>query len=141
MAPPEGHPASPSPVLRCPREHGDGVHDLTNGGGENVYPAEVEDALYKHPDVAEAAVIGVPDARWGETVCAIVVAKPGTSPTEQDIIDFVQDKLARFKQPRSVVFTDVLPRNPAGKVLKFELREKFGGATVGEVQHAAQHGD
>jgi len=108
--------------------------DMIISGGENIYPAEVEDCIYKHPDVAEVAVIGVPDPRWGETVCAIVVAKPGTSPTAQDIIDFTQGKLARFKQPRSVVFTDLLPRNPAGKVLKFELRERFGGATVEQVQ-------
>jgi fatty-acyl-CoA synthase len=112
--------------------------DMIISGGENVYPAEVEDCLYKHPDVADVAVIGVPDQRWGETVCAIVVARPGTSPTEQDIIDFTQDKLARYKQPRSVLFTDVLPRNPAGKVLKFELRDRFGGASVAGVQHAAE---
>ncbi len=109
--------------------------DMIISGGENIYPAEVEDCIYKHPDVAEVAVIGVPDQRWGETVCAIVVPKPGTSPTEQDIIDFTQGQLARYKQPRSVVFTDALPRNPAGKVLKFELRERFGGATVEQVQH------
>jgi fatty-acyl-CoA synthase len=108
--------------------------DMIISGGENVYPAEVEDCIYKHPDVAEVAVIGVPDQRWGETVCAIVVAKPGTSPTEQDIKDFSKDKLARYKQPHTVVFTDVLPRNPAGKVLKFELRERFGGASVEQVQ-------
>ncbi len=110
--------------------------DMIISGGENVYPAEVEDAIYKHPDVAEVAVIGVPDQRWGEVVCAIVVARPGSSPTEQDIIDFTQDKLARYKQPRSVMFTEQLPRNPAGKVLKFELREQFGGASVEEVQRA-----
>ncbi len=113
----------------------DRMKDMIISGGENIYPAEVEDALYKHPDIAEVAVIGVPDERWGEVVCAIVVAKPDTSPTEQDIIDFTQDKLARYKQPRSVVFTDALPRNPAGKVLKFELRKRFGGASVEEVQH------
>jgi fatty-acyl-CoA synthase len=112
--------------------------DMIISGGENVYPAEVEDAIYKHPDVAEVAVIGMADQRWGETVCAIVVARPGTAPTERDIVDFVQDKLARYKQPRTVVFTDVLPRNPAGKVLKFELRERFGGAGVEDVQHAAE---
>jgi len=110
--------------------------DMIISGGENIYPAEVEDAIYKHPDVAEVAVIGIPDERWGETVCAIVVAKPGTAPAQQDIIDFTQGKLARYKQPRTVLFTDVLPRNPAGKVLKFELRDRFGGATVEQVQHA-----
>jgi fatty-acyl-CoA synthase len=114
--------------------------DMIISGGENVYPAEVEDAIYAHPDVAEVAVIGVPDARWGETVCAIVVAKPGTSPTEQDVKDFTQGRLARYKQPHTVIFTDVLPRNPAGKVLKFELRERFGGATVADVQQAQAPG-
>jgi len=111
--------------------------DMIISGGENIYPAEVEDCIYKHPDVGEVAVIGVPDARWGETVCAIVVPKQGTSPTEQDIIDFTQGKLARYKQPRRVVFTEALPRNPAGKVLKFELRDRFGGASVEQVQHEA----
>jgi fatty-acyl-CoA synthase len=109
--------------------------DMIISGGENIYPAEVEDCIYKHPDVAEVAVIGIADARWGEAVCAIVVAKQGTAPTEQDIIDFTQGQLARYKQPRRVIFAEVLPRNPAGKVLKFELRDRFGGATVEQVQH------
>jgi fatty-acyl-CoA synthase len=112
--------------------------DMIISGGENIYPAEVEDCIYTHPDVAEVAVIGVPDARWGEAVCAIVVPKSGTAPTEQDIRDFTQGRLARYKQPHTVIFTDVLPRNPAGKVLKFELRERFGGATVEQVQHAGE---
>jgi fatty-acyl-CoA synthase len=100
--------------------------DMIISGGENVYPAEVEDALYRHPGVKEVAVIGVQHPRWGETVRAIVVPKDGVSLTEQDVIAFSEDKLARYKQPKSVVFTDVLPRNPAGKVLKFDLREKHG---------------
>jgi fatty-acyl-CoA synthase len=99
--------------------------DMIISGGENIYPAEVEDCLYQHPDIAEAAVIGLPDSRWGETVLAIIVPKPGTSLGEQDIIDFTQGRLARYKQPRRVVFIEALPRNPAGKVLKFELRERF----------------
>lgn len=105
--------------------------DMIISGGENVYPAEVEDCLYTHPDVAEVAVIGIPDAKWGEAVRAIVVAKPGAAPTTAQIVEFCQGRLARYKQPQSVVFTDVLPRNPAGKVLKFELRERFGGAATG----------
>ncbi|HEY6380145.1 MAG TPA: long-chain fatty acid--CoA ligase [Candidatus Dormibacteraeota bacterium] len=111
--------------------------DMIISGGENVYPAEVEDCLYAHPDVAEVAVIGVPDAKWGETVRAIVVAKPGTAPTAEQIVEFCQGRLARYKQPQTVVFTDVLPRNPAGKVLKFELRERFGGAEAGPSSPAA----
>ena len=104
--------------------------DMIISGGENVYPAEVEAALYQHPGIREVAVIGVQHPRWGETVRAIVVLKDGVSLTEQDVIDFSQDKLARYKQPKSVVFVDVLPRNPAGKVLKFDLREQHGHPIV-----------
>jgi len=100
--------------------------DMIISGGENVYPAEVEDVLYQHPHVKEVAVIGVQHSRWGETVRAVVVVKEGASLTEQDVIAFAEGKLARFKQPKSVMFTDTLPRNPTGKVIKFELREKFG---------------
>ena len=100
--------------------------DMIISGGENIYPAEVEEVLYAHPEIAEVAVIGVPDERWGETVRAIVVVKSGTAPTAQSIIEFTQGRLARYKQPRSVVFIEALPRNPAGKVLKFELRESYG---------------
>jgi acyl-CoA synthetase (AMP-forming)/AMP-acid ligase II len=103
---------------------------MISSGGENVYPAEVEDALYQHPAVKEAAVIGVQHPSWGETVRAVVVRKDGASLTEQELIEFTQDKLARYKQPKSVVFVDVLPRNPAGKVLKFDLREKHGQPMV-----------
>ena len=109
-------------------------------GGENVYPAEVEDALYQHPGIKEVAVIGVQDSRWGETVRAVVVPKDGVTLTEQDVIDFSQDKLARYKQPKSVVFIDVLPRNPAGKVLKFDLREKHGQSVAAGEAPAATEG-
>jgi fatty-acyl-CoA synthase len=111
--------------------------DMIISGGENVYPAEIEDVLYGHPAIAEAAVIGVPDAKWGETVRAIVVKKAQTELSEQEVIDFCQGRLARFKQPRSVVFIDVLPRNPAGKVLKFELREQFGQPAEAPAQPAS----
>jgi fatty-acyl-CoA synthase len=100
--------------------------DMIISGGENVYPAEVEDALYQHPAVKEAAVIGVEHPRWGETVRAVVVVKEGATLTEAELIEHTQGRLARYKQPKSVVFTDSLPRNPAGKVIKFELRERFG---------------
>ncbi len=102
--------------------------DMIISGGENIYPAEVEDCLYQHPDIAEAAVIGLPDERWGETVLAIVVLKPGVAVSGQDIMDFTQGRLARYKQPRRVELLDALPRNPAGKVLKFELRERYAAA-------------
>jgi fatty-acyl-CoA synthase len=114
--------------------------DMIISGGENVYPAEVEDALYQHPDIKEVAVIGVQDPRWGETVRAIVVVKDGVSLTEADVIEFSRDRLARYKQPKSVVFIDVLPRNPAGKVLKFDLRERHGQAVVETQSPAPQEG-
>ena len=100
--------------------------DMIISGGENVYPAEVEDALYQHPQIKEVAVIGVQHPRWGETVRAVVVVKEGEALTEQDVIDFTQGRLARYKQPKSVVFAETLPRNPTGKVVKFELREQYG---------------
>jgi fatty-acyl-CoA synthase len=112
--------------------------DMIISGGENVYPAEVEDALYQHPGIKEVAVIGVQDPRWGETVRAIVVPKDGVSLSENDVIAFSQDRLARYKQPKSVVFVDILPRNPAGKVLKFDLREKHG-APAPEAESPASH--
>jgi long-chain acyl-CoA synthetase len=103
----------------------DRVKDMIVTGGENVYPAEVENALMKHPAVADVAVIGVPDAKWGEAVKAIVVKAADTDPTEAELITFAREHLAGFKLPKSVDFTDVLPRNPSGKLLKRELREPY----------------
>ena len=94
-------------------------------GAEHVYPAEVESAIYGHPDVADVAVIGVPDEKWGEAVKAIVVAKPGTSPDPADIISFARQRIAGFKCPKSVDFIDALPRNPSGKILRRSLREPY----------------
>lgn len=103
----------------------DRVKDMIVSGGENVYPREVEDVLYQHPAVAEAAVIGVPSDQWGEAVKAIVVLREGQSATEDELIEFCRGRLAGFKRPRSVDFIDTLPRNPSGKVLKRELREPY----------------
>jgi long-chain acyl-CoA synthetase len=103
----------------------DRVKDMIITGAENVYPAEVENVLASHPDVADVAVIGVPDTRWGETVKAIVVARPGSAPEPADIIAFARARLAHFKCPTSVDFADVLPRNPSGKLLKRQLREPY----------------
>ena len=100
--------------------------DMYISGGENVYPAEVEDVLYQLPGIAEAAVIGVPDERWVEVGRAIVVLRPGATETEQDVIRHCVERLAKFKVPKSVVFVDELPHNATGKILKRELRERYG---------------
>ena len=100
----------------------DRIKDLNIRGGYNVYPREVEEVIYIHPAVAEAAVIGIPDARLGEEVHAIVRTKPGHRMTEAELIEFVRQKLAAYKYPRSVEFRDSLPRGPRGKILKRELR-------------------
>jgi fatty-acyl-CoA synthase len=101
--------------------------DMYISGGENVYPAEVENVLFQLPQVADAAIIGVPNERWGEVGMAIVVRKEGQSLEEGDIIRHCLGKLAKFKVPQSVTFVDVLPRNATGKVLKRELRTQFVG--------------
>lgn len=103
----------------------DRYKDMYISGGENVYPAEVEQILYQIEGVAEAAVIGVPDAKWGECGLAIVVTKPGVTLDSSAIIAHCQANLARFKVPRQVEFIEALPRNAAGKVLKRELRTMF----------------
>ena len=103
----------------------DRVKDMIVSGGENVYPAEVENALMKHPAIADVAVIGVPDEKWGEVPMAIVVRKPDVAVTEQEIIDFSREHLAGFKTPKSVTWADALPRNPSGKILKKDLRAPY----------------
>lgn len=90
---------------------------------------EVEEVLLRHPAVVEAAVIGVPDADWGESICAVVVLESGTEASGADLITHCRNRLASFKKPRSVVFTDELPKNATGKVLKRELRARAGPGT------------
>jgi fatty-acyl-CoA synthase len=102
--------------------------DMYISGGENVYPAEVENALYQLPGVAEAAVIGVPDDRWGEVGKAVIVLKAGATLDPQEIAAHCVANLAKYKVPKSVEFVDVLPRNASGKVLKRELRDRFTAA-------------
>ncbi len=94
-------------------------------GGYNIYPNQVEQILYKHPAVKEAAVVGVPHPEWGESVKAVVSLKQGTEATEKDIIDFCKDHLPSFMKPQSVEFLDFLPKNPEGKILRREIRERF----------------
>ncbi len=100
--------------------------DLLISGGENIYPAEIESLLATHPGIAEAAIIGVPDAKWGEVGRAVVVVRPGETLTAEEVLAFCDGKLARYKIPRSVVFAPILPRNAMGKVIKAELRAQFG---------------
>lgn len=99
--------------------------DMILSGGENIASAEVENAIYMHPKVAEIAVIARPDPKWGEAVHAVVVPLPGEEITEQEIIDFCKQNIASYKKPKSVELMDALPRNPTGKVLKKDLRARF----------------
>ncbi|MBF9152068.1 fatty acid--CoA ligase [Novosphingobium jiangmenense] len=103
----------------------DRIKDMIISGGENVYPAQVESAIYGHPDVQEVAVIGVPDATWGEAVKAVCVPKPGHVIDPQSIIDWTRERLAGFKVPKSVDVIEALPRNPSGKILRRTLREPY----------------
>ena len=96
-------------------------------GGENVYPAEVEQVLFQIDGVADAAVIGVHDDRWGDSGMAILVLREGQTVAPEHVITYCQQNLAKFKVPKYVTFTDALPRNAAGKVLKRALREQFSG--------------
>ncbi|WP_422000320.1 fatty acid--CoA ligase [Reyranella sp.] len=105
----------------------DRVKDMIVSGGENIYPAEVESALFGHPAVADVAVIGVPDERWGEAVKAVVVRKPGAELGPGELIAWARERVAGYKLPKSVDFLDALPRNPTGKILKRELRKPYWG--------------
>jgi acyl-CoA synthetase (AMP-forming)/AMP-acid ligase II len=99
--------------------------DMIIRGGENIAPEEVENVLYSHPKIEEAAVIGVSDPEWGQEPAAFVVLKSGETATAEEIIEYCRSILG-FKRPRTVVFLDSLPRNPMGKVLKRVLREQYG---------------
>jgi acyl-CoA synthetase (AMP-forming)/AMP-acid ligase II len=99
--------------------------DMIITGGENVYPAEVENVLYKHPAVAQAAVIGTRDEKWGEAVTALILKKSGVQATEEDIRSFCKQEIAGYKVPKKVVFVDALPMSASGKLLKYKLREQY----------------
>ena len=103
----------------------DRMKDMIVSGGTNIYPREVENALMEHPDIADAAVIGVPDRKWGEAVMAICVARPGRRPLPDELIAFCRERLGGYKIPRRYEFVESLPRNASGKVLKRVLREPY----------------
>jgi acyl-CoA synthetase (AMP-forming)/AMP-acid ligase II len=96
--------------------------DMIISGGENIYPAEVEEVLYSHPDILEAAVVAVPDPEWGQNVKAFVVLKPDRGLSESQVIDYCKSHLASYKKPKSVDFLDSLPKSAAGKILRRALR-------------------
>lgn len=108
----------------------DRIKDMVISGGENVYPAEVENVLAGHPAIAQVAVIGVPSQKWGETVKAVVVARPGATVDGQEVIAFCRERLAHYKCPTSVDVVDELPRNASGKLLKRELRRHYWPAAA-----------
>lgn len=99
--------------------------DMIRSGGENIYPAEIEDLLLRHPDIAEAAVIGIADPIYIEAVCAVVVPRAGAVLSQEDVIGYCAHHLAGYKKPRRVVFVDELPRNPSHKIIKSDLRQRF----------------
>jgi long-chain acyl-CoA synthetase len=103
--------------------------DMIVSGGENIFPREIEEVIYRHPSVQEASVFGTPDPYWVERVHAVVVLKKGMKLGEQELIDFCKQSLARFKAPKSVEFAEALPKSPAGKILKREMREKYWSGT------------
>ena len=103
----------------------DRVKDMIISGGENIYPIEVENALYSHPQVSDVAVIGIPDEKWGELVTAVVVGHANNALTEDEIIGYAKARIAAYKCPKKVIFVDDLPRNASGKILKRELRKPF----------------
>jgi acyl-CoA synthetase (AMP-forming)/AMP-acid ligase II len=102
----------------------DRIKDMIISGGENIYPAELENALAAHPAVLECAFVGKPDEKWGEVVRAFVVKRAGQEVTAEEVVDFLRERIASFKLPREVAFIDALPRNPSGKILKTDLRKR-----------------
>ncbi|TME94961.1 MAG: hypothetical protein E6I34_02750 [Chloroflexi bacterium] len=99
--------------------------DMVISGGVNIYPAEIEAVLHEHPAVADAAVVGVPDDEWGESVKAVIQLRTGAMATSEELIQFCADRLAGYKKPRSIDFVEELPRDAAGKLLKRAIREPY----------------
>lgn len=103
--------------------------DMIKSGGENIYPREIEELLLRNQKIADAAVIGIPDKQWGESVRAVVQLKTGECMTEEEAINFCKQHVASYKKPKSVVFVNEIPKNASGKVLKDEVRKKYGQAS------------
>ena len=99
------------------------IKDMVIRGGENIYPREIEEFLYRHPKVQDVQVVGVPDARYGEELCAWIIAKPGQAPTEDDIREFCKGQIAHYKIPRYIKFVDAFPMTVSGKIQKFKIRD------------------
>ncbi|MFT5033887.1 MAG: acyl-CoA synthetase (AMP-forming)/AMP-acid ligase II, partial [Bacteroidia bacterium] len=103
----------------------DRVKDMIISGGENIYPAELENVLMSHPQIQDAAVVGAPSKKWGEIPVAVLVSGGNPELTPDELVEFCRDKLAGYKIPRAVEYVDALPRNPTGKILKKDLRAQF----------------
>jgi long-chain acyl-CoA synthetase len=103
----------------------DRAKDMIISGGENIYPAEVENALFGHPDVSDVAVVGAPSSKWGEQVVALIVPREGTSPDLASLLPWLEGRLARYKLPKQLVLVDTIPRNAGNKILRRVLREPF----------------
>lgn len=103
---------------------------MIRSGGENIYAAEIEDVLYRHEAVHTASVIAIPDPKYLEAVCAVIVLKEEKKATEEELITFCRQYLAKYKVPKKVVFIDEIPRTPSGKVKKFELREMYKNSNL-----------
>jgi len=105
--------------------------EMINRGGENIYPREIEIPLEQHPKIAEAAVVGAPDPALGERVRACIILQDGCTMTDEEVRDYLADKLAKYKLPEFVEFMADFPRNPTGKILKQELKKRFSGGEKG----------
>jgi fatty-acyl-CoA synthase len=103
--------------------------DMVRSGGENIYPAELEGVLIRYPKIQDVAIIGVPDSRYIESVCAVIVPVRGIELSETEVLEYAGEMLARYKIPRHVVFAEELPRTPSGKIMKYRLREIYGGVS------------
>ncbi len=112
----------------------DRIKDMIVSGGENIYPAEIENVLARHPDVADVAVIGVPDEKWGEAVKAVVVRRSGSEVTDKELITSTREQLAGYKLPKTIDFATELPRNPSGKLLKREIRAPYWEGRERQIQ-------